>query len=66
MVGEQPYKSRDMVGSDSGLGDLLIITLISALIKYKFGALDSVLRPRPKIGKLFWASIAFSYFCKIV
>ena len=25
MVGEQPYKSRDMVGSDSGLGHLLVI-----------------------------------------
>ena len=24
MVGEQPYKSRDMVGSDSGLGGLLV------------------------------------------
>ena len=24
MVGEQPYKSRDMVGSDSGLGHLLV------------------------------------------
>ena len=24
VVGEQPYKSRDMVGSDSGLGRLLI------------------------------------------
>ena len=24
MVGEQPYKSRDMVGSDSGLGRLLV------------------------------------------
>ena len=24
MVGEQPYKSRDRVGSDSGLGHLLV------------------------------------------
>ena len=24
VVGEQPYKNRDMVGSDSGLGHLLI------------------------------------------
>ena len=24
VVGEQPYKSRDMVGSDSGLGRLLV------------------------------------------
>ena len=26
MVGEQPYKSRDMVVSDSGLGRLLVST----------------------------------------
>ena len=25
VVGEQPYKNRDMVGSDSGLGHLLVI-----------------------------------------
>ena len=27
MVGEQPYKNRDMVGSDSGLGGLLVIVI---------------------------------------
>ena len=27
MVGEQPYKNRDMAGSDSGLGHLLVNTL---------------------------------------
>ena len=32
VVGEQPYKSRDMVGSDSGLGHLLVTTTAIFLI----------------------------------
>ena len=34
VVGEQPYKYRDMVGSDSGLGHLLVsnITIITGYI----------------------------------
>ena len=31
VVGEQPYKNRDMVGSDSGLGHLLVSIQISTI-----------------------------------
>ena len=36
VVGEQPYKNRDMVGSDSGLGHLLVslIELHRSFVKH--------------------------------
>ena len=34
VVGEQPYKNRDTVGSDSGLGHLLVIFTVPVQVQF--------------------------------
>ena len=54
MVGEQPYNSRDMVGSDSGLGRLLV-SLKKILYRYsrqktESESSDQTIQNSPKVS----------------
>ena len=50
MVGEQPYKNRDMAGSDSGLGHLLVN--VTLLAKFSFlSDRQRLLKNSLKVGK---------------
>ena len=63
MVGEQPYKNRDMVGSDPGLGHLLVSSNQGANVILTFSVYSSI--PLGCSLKLSDLLLRFKIFCEI-